>query len=118
MDVCVCVCVCVRVCMCASVCIYVCMYVLLCICVLLCLCCINAFFMCIYLCVNLGFETVHHPFTAPYSDDVELVYKQPAKVRGQHYDLVLNGQEIGGGSIRIHDAKLQNYVLSDVLQVK
>jgi aspartyl-tRNA synthetase len=38
-------------------------------------------------------------------------------VRGQHYDLVLNGQEIGGGSVRIHDPKLQEYVMREVLQV-
>lgn len=38
-------------------------------------------------------------------------------VRGQHYDLVLNGQEIGGGSVRIHDAALQEHVMREVLQV-
>lgn len=39
------------------------------------------------------------------------------RVRGQHYDLVLNGQEIGGGSVRVHDAGLQEYILKEVLQV-
>ena len=41
----------------------------------------------------------------------------PMQVRGLHYDLVCNGVEIGGGSIRIHDALLQEYILSDVLKV-
>lgn len=40
------------------------------------------------------------------------------QARSQHYDLVLNGNEIGGGSIRIHDSKLQRYVLEDVLKVR
>jgi hypothetical protein len=39
------------------------------------------------------------------------------QVRGQHYDLVLNGVEIGGGSVRVHDATMQEYILSEVLQV-
>lgn len=39
------------------------------------------------------------------------------KVRGQHYDLVLNGQEIGGGSVRVHDAALQEYIMKEVLKV-
>ena len=39
------------------------------------------------------------------------------QVRGQHYDLVLDGQEIGGGSVRIHDARLQEYIMRDILQV-
>lgn len=39
------------------------------------------------------------------------------QVRGQHYDLVLNGVEIGGGSVRVHDANMQNYIFSDILQV-
>jgi aspartyl-tRNA synthetase len=40
------------------------------------------------------------------------------QVRGQHYDLVLNGMEIGGGSVRIHDAALQEHIFSEVLQVR
>lgn len=39
------------------------------------------------------------------------------KVRGQHYDLVLNGQEIGGGSVRVHDAALQEYIMKEILKV-
>lgn len=41
-----------------------------------------------------------------------------SQVRGQHYDLVLNGQEIGGGSVRIHDAHLQEYIMRDILKVR
>ncbi|KAI9099345.1 aspartyl-tRNA synthetase [Phlyctochytrium arcticum] len=62
-------------------------------------------------------EATHHPFTAPFTDDLELMTKYPANVRGQHYDLVLNGQEIGGGSIRIHNVKLQEYVLTNILRL-
>ncbi|XP_076454490.1 aspartate--tRNA ligase, mitochondrial-like [Babylonia areolata] len=63
-----------------------------------------------------GVESAHHPFTAPVAEDEPLIYSHPEQVRGQHYDLVLNGQEIGGGSIRIHSASLQRYVLSCILQ--
>ncbi|WOO80187.1 Aspartate--tRNA ligase [Vanrija pseudolonga] len=60
----------------------------------------------------------HHPFTAPVADDMPLLEKgDVAAVKGQHYDLVLNGQEIGGGSVRIHDAALQEYVFRDVLEL-
>lgn len=62
-----------------------------------------------------GLESAHHPFTQPHPDDVDLVYTEPLKVRGLHYDLVLNGFEIGGGSIRIHDPELQLHILRDVL---
>ncbi|XP_015100578.1 aspartate--tRNA ligase, mitochondrial [Vicugna pacos] len=61
-------------------------------------------------------ESAHHPFTAPHPSDVRLLYTEPQKVRSQHYDLVLNGSEIGGGSIRIHDAELQRYILATILK--
>uniref|UniRef100_A0ABK0LT08 Aspartyl-tRNA synthetase 2 (mitochondrial) n=1 Tax=Rattus norvegicus TaxID=10116 RepID=A0ABK0LT08_RAT len=61
-------------------------------------------------------ESAHHPFTAPHPGDIHLLYTEPEKVRGQHYDLVLNGNEIGGGSIRIHDAQLQRYILETLLK--
>ncbi|CAG5119783.1 unnamed protein product [Candidula unifasciata] len=63
-----------------------------------------------------GLESAHHPFTAPHPEDLRLVFQSPELVRSQHYDLVLNGSEIGGGSIRIHNSKLQRYVLTQVLK--
>jgi aspartyl-tRNA synthetase len=56
------------------------------------------------------YVAVHHPFTAPAENDLELLATQPDKVRSRAYDLVLNGFEIGGGSIRIHDHVLQRQV--------
>jgi aspartyl-tRNA synthetase len=53
---------------------------------------------------------MHHPFTAPLDDDRALLETDPSKARAKAYDLVLNGSEIGGGSIRIHDAALQSRV--------
>jgi aspartyl-tRNA synthetase len=51
--------------------------------------------------------SMHHPFTAPRDEDVDRLESDPASVRAKAYDLVLNGNEIGGGSVRVHDAVLQ-----------
>ena len=54
------------------------------------------------------YHAMHHPFTSPKIDQIELLSTQPAKVKANAYDLVLNGNEIGGGSIRIHDKNIQS----------
>jgi aspartyl-tRNA synthetase len=57
-------------------------------------------------------EPMHHPFTAPRWEDVALLDIEPAKVYGQHYDVVCNGCELGSGSIRIHNRQLQEKIFS------
>ena len=57
------------------------------------------------------YHAMHHPFTSPKLDQLELLKTNPAEVKANAYDLVLNGNEIGGGSIRIHDKKIQALML-------
>jgi len=55
-------------------------------------------------------DSLHHPFTSPNLEDIEFLDKNPGEVRSLGYDIVMNGYEIGGGSIRIHDKKLQSKI--------
>ena len=66
-----------------------------------------------------GFCSTHHPFTAPLNQKhIDLLTKDPLMCIGDHYDLIINGVEVGGGSRRIHDSKLQEFILKDVLKMK
>jgi aspartyl-tRNA synthetase len=60
------------------------------------------------------FHAMHHPFTSPYEEDLELFRTDPGKVRAKAYDLVINGVEIGGGSIRIHEEALQKQMFDNL----
>jgi aspartyl-tRNA synthetase len=64
-----------------------------------------------------SYVATHHPFTAPVAEDAGLIDTDPKSVRGQHYDIVLNGMELGGGSIRIHQPALQKKIFEDVLKI-
>lgn len=58
------------------------------------------------------YQAAHHPFTAPLDEDLDLLEKKPGQVRAKAYDLVLNGVELGGGSIRINTRSLQERMLA------
>ncbi|KAI9743618.1 MAG: hypothetical protein M1818_002934 [Claussenomyces sp. TS43310] len=66
-----------------------------------------------------GFSATHHPFTAPKSAaDVDIMFTNPLKAKADHYDLVVNGVELGGGSRRIHDSEVQELVMRDILKMQ
>jgi aspartyl-tRNA synthetase len=58
------------------------------------------------------YVAMHHPFTSPHDEDVGLLGSEPGRARAKAYDLVLNGSEIGGGSIRIHDVDVQRQMFA------
>ncbi|NCO69448.1 MAG: aspartate--tRNA ligase, partial [Acidobacteria bacterium] len=60
------------------------------------------------------FYACHHPFTSPKPEDVALLESEPGKVRARAYDVIMDGVELGGGSIRIHDAALQRRVFASL----
>ena len=65
-----------------------------------------------------GLAATHHPFTSPKTaSDVDLLLINPTKAVGEHYDLVINGEEIGGGSRRIHHAEMQEFIFREILKM-
>ncbi|KAK2736227.1 hypothetical protein FQN57_000825 [Myotisia sp. PD_48] len=66
-----------------------------------------------------GIASTHHPFTAPRTpEDVALLSTEPTKAIADHYDLVVNGVELGGGSRRIHSSAVQQFILKDILKIQ
>ncbi|MHC4949498.1 MAG: aspartate--tRNA ligase [Planctomycetota bacterium] len=65
---------------------------------------------------NKRFDSLHHPFTAPVEEDIDKLETDPGNIRSQAYDLVVNGSEVGGGSVRIHQPKMQAKVF-DLLNI-
>lgn len=63
------------------------------------------------------YTSTHHPFTMCKPEDYTMLSSDPLQVHGEHYDLVVNGVEVGGGSRRIHDTKLQRYIFLNVLKI-
>jgi aspartyl-tRNA synthetase len=63
------------------------------------------------------YVALHHPFTAPLDEDIPFLKTDPLRVRSKAYDFVLNGSEVGGGSIRIHQSELQ-FQMFDLLGIK
>jgi len=70
----------------------------------------------LFLYENGQLEAAHHPFTAPHPEDYAFFRSDPLKCRSLHYDLVMNGQEVAGGSVRIHSSSDQKFVLEEVLK--
>ena len=63
------------------------------------------------------FVSTHHPFTMVKPEDYERLDSAPLSVKGEHYDLVVNGVELGGGSRRVHDSQVQRFILDEILKV-
>jgi aspartyl-tRNA synthetase len=61
---------------------------------------------------NKTYSSTHHPFTRPYDEDIKFLDSNPAKVRAHHYDIVMNGFELGSGSLRIYDKDMQKKVFN------
>lgn len=62
-------------------------------------------------------SSTHHPFTMANLDDYDKLTTHPLQVKGQHYDFVMNGVELGGGSTRVHDPQLQDFIFEDILKI-